>query len=128
MGKQMTLNQKLNTIREIVDIEICDDMDSIIGKGTQLSGIIGLTAECKAQAKKEVEIARLKALDEIRDSGFSPTIMMKALDARCADELAAFTYADRLNAAVTHQMDLLRTIISYRKEEMSNERVNHFAP
>lgn len=123
----MTLNEKLNVIRKVVDTELCEDIDSAIGLATQISGIIGLSAECKAQAKKQLELARLRALQELRGEDYPPSIMSKAMDSHCSSELATYEYADRLNAAITHQLDMIRTIISYRKEEMANERVNHFA-
>lgn len=120
----MTLNEKLNSIRKIVDMEIADDVESVMGKAQAISGIIGLSAECKAQAKKQLELARLKALSELQNKDYSPSVTLKAIDAHCADELAAYDYSDRLNAGITHQLDLLRTTISYRKEEIASERLN----
>lgn len=120
----MTLNEKLNAIRKIIDIDCADDIESIMGKGNQLNGIIGLSAETKAQAKKSLEVARLKALTQLEDKKFSPTVMIRAIDSHCSDELAAYEYADRLNAAITHQIDYIRTRISYEKSERENERFN----
>lgn len=124
----MNLNEKLNHIRSIVDTELCEDVESALGLASQISSVIGLSAECKASAKKKLELARLRAMQELRGEDYPPSIMSKAIDAHCSDELAVYEYADRLNAAITHQLDIIRTIISYRKEEMANERVNHFAP
>lgn len=122
----MTLNEKLNSIRKIIDMEIVDDIESVMGKANAISGVIGLSAECKAQAKKQLELARMKAFIELEGRQISPSVQLKMIDAHCSDELAAYEYADRLNAGITHQLDLLRTTISYRKEEMANERINNF--
>lgn len=120
----MTLNEKLNHIRKVLDIELCQDIESIMGKATQISGVYGLSAECKAQAKKLLELARLRALNELEGKTLPPSILSKAIDAHCSEELAAYEYADRLCASVSHQSDLIRSMISYEKEERNREMFN----
>lgn len=117
----MNLNQKLNAIRALLDTDVKDvDMDSIKNKGLSLTQMIGLSAECKAEARKNLEKARLTAIKALRDDGITPSVLMKMVDGSCADELSAFEYADRLNAGITHQLDFLRSVISLHKQEMQS--------
>lgn len=113
----------MESIREALDMVIADDIDSIIGKGVTLSGLIGLSAECKAQSKKMLELARLRAFHELEGKKLPPSVFIKTIDMYCSEELSNYEYADRLNAAITHEMDLLRSILSYRKEELRNEMI-----
>ena len=46
------------------------------------------------------------------------TIMRELLAKDCAEESRLLKLADRLNSTVTHQMDSIRTLISYEKESM----------
>lgn len=117
----MTLNPKLNSIRALIDLDVTGvDIDSVVEKGKSLAQMIGLSAECKAIARKELERKRLMAIAEIQTRGYSPSVMLRVADAMCADELAAFEYADRLNAGITHQLDYYRSVISLHKTELEN--------
>lgn len=119
--RELTLTSKLNSIRALIDVDITGvDIDSVIEKGKSLAQMIGLSAECKAQARKELEKKRLMAIAEIQAKDYSPSVMLKVADAMIADELAAFEYADRLNAGITHQLDFYRSVISLHKTELEN--------
>lgn len=117
----MTLKDKLNSIRALIDADVTGvDIDSLVEKGKQLSQMIGLSAECKAASKKELENARIGAIISIENKGYSPSVLLKIADAMCADEIAQYEYADRLNAGITHQLDYYRTVISLHKTELEN--------
>lgn len=117
----MTLAEKLNAIREAIDVDIVGlDIDSVVEKGKSLSQLIGLSAECKAIARKNLESARLSAIQKLLEDRLSPSVMLKMADAMCADQYQKFEYADRLNAGITHQLDYYRTVISLYKTELEN--------
>jgi len=118
----ITLETKLKSIREVIDVEIpLDDINAVLIKGNQLEALIGLSAECKAQALKRVSLKKLEKLNELQDQDLAPSVLMKAIDLHAAEEDALFQYADRVNAAVTHELDYMRTLISYYKEEKKQE-------
>jgi len=116
------LETKLKSIREVIDIEIPQgDIDAILGKGNQLEALIGLSAECKAHALKRLSLKKLEKLNELQGQELAPSVLIKAIDLNAAEEDALFQYADRINAAVTHELDYMRTLISYYKEEKKQE-------
>lgn len=113
-----TLKEKLDFIRESIDKDLTGCVvDNVVEHGKQLAQLIGLSAECKATARRRLEIARGAALMQYKDYK-QATIVMKLVDADCADELHDFEYADRLNAGITHQLDYYRTVISLHKTEL----------
>jgi hypothetical protein len=119
VNSQPSLKDKLNSIRSLVDADVRDvDITCVIDKGLQLTQMIGLSSECKAEAKKEVENALLAAIIKIENNKYPPSVMLKIANAMCADELDIFEYADRLNAGITHQLDYLRSVISLHKTEL----------
>jgi DNA-binding XRE family transcriptional regulator len=117
----MTLKDKLNSIRILIDADVSGvDIDNLVEKGKQLSQMMGLSAECKAEARKDLENARLAAIIQIENKKYPPSVMLKIAEAMCADELEIFEYSDRLNAGITHQLDYYRTVISLHKTELEN--------
>lgn len=117
----MTLTDKLEAIRKAIDVDIVGlDIDSVVEKGKSLSQLIGLSAECKALARKNLEDARLIAIQKLLTDKHGPMILLKMADAMCSKELKIYEYADRLNAGITHQLDYYRTVISLYKTELEN--------
>lgn len=96
------------------------DIDTVQEVGKRLASLMGLSAECMASARRRMEVARLKAFKELEGRGYSPSVMLKMAEANISMESATYEYADRLNAAITHQIDYFRTLISLYKSEMEN--------
>lgn len=119
----MNLKEKMKAIRDLLDVNTVEvDTDSVANHAQQLAAMIGLSAECKADARKELEWARLKAMNRATQLKISPSILSKRIEAECAEEVRDFEYADRLNAGIVHKLDTLRTIISLRKQELENSK------
>lgn len=117
----MKLAEKLESIRNCIDADVTGcDIETILEKGKELSQLIGLSAECKAEARKALERRRLIEIQFLQVEKIPPSVMLKMADAQCADELAVFEYADRLNAGITHQLDFYRSVISLHKTELEN--------
>lgn len=118
----MTLSEKLKSIRDLLDVNTADvDTDSVANHAQDLAAMIGLSSECKAEARKRMEEARLIALKAlIGDKKITPSILLKMADGAIAEELKVFEYADRINAGISHKLDLMRSIISLRKTELEN--------
>lgn len=104
----------LDTNTEGVDISVIQEV------GKRLAALMGLSAQCMASAKKRMEVARLKAFHGLADKGYPPSVMLKMAEAEIGLETATYEYADRLNAAITHQLDYFRTLISLHGKELEN--------
>lgn len=119
-----TLKEKLDSIRAALDADVTGvDISSVLDKGKALAQLIGLSAECKAEAKRRLETARAVALMKY-PSVKSPMIVLKLVESDCADELKDYEYADRLNAGITHQLDFYRSVISLHKAELETSLRN----
>jgi hypothetical protein len=117
---EANLRRDLASIRAILDTQIEDCDESIIQeKIMQLTQICGLAAQCKGSAKKLLELARLKAMLEM-GTDYTGNLAMTFINSKCANELGLFEYADRINASLTHNIDGLRSVLSYRKSELEN--------
>jgi len=115
----MTLKENLAFIRDAIDKNVTGcDIETIVEHGKELASLIGLSAECKAMAKRDLEKARVFALASLSGKKITPSVLLKMMDSECADEIHDLEYADRLNAGITHQLDYYRTLISLHKTEL----------
>lgn len=115
------IEAKLKAIRLVVDTDVTGcDIDTVVEQGKKLSAMMGLSAECMAAAQKHLQFARRKAIKSMEGEGHQASILVKLADGECGLELATYEYADRLNAAISHQLDYYRTVISLYKSELEN--------
>lgn len=111
----------LKAIREVLDIDTTNcEIDDVVNAGKKLSSLAGLSAQCMGAARKRLERARLNALRNLQDKNLGASVMLKTVEAECGEELALYDYADRINAAITHQLDFYRSVISLHKSELEN--------
>lgn len=110
----------LNAIRKAIDADIVDvDIDAQKNKMIALTQLIGLSAECNASAKKILLKKELEVLSGI-DSEVAPSRVTKMINAQCFEEAALLEYSDRLNSALIHSIDAIRSVLSLYKSELEN--------
>jgi hypothetical protein len=121
MKTQAEITSALNAIRTCIDIDVVGAIiEDIQNKCLSLTQLMGLSAETTASAKKllgekEIEVFTLKNLEKL-----PPSNAMKLLKSYCAQEIATLEYAERLNSALIHTIDALRSTMSLYKTEMQN--------
>lgn len=114
-----TLREKMIAIRDLLDVDTKElAIPSLVAHGQDLAAMIGLSAEVKSEARRNLETTRLAALKGLNDNKVATSIIMKMADGACADQHAQLEYADRLNAGITRQLDFIRTVISLHKTEL----------
>lgn len=112
-------NEKVNAIRVAIELEIDkDNLDELISKINRLINLIGLSAEVKARAIKDLRTAELIAYAKYKSEKLSPNVMKIVIDGETAEQKAKLEYVDRLNAGIAHALDGLRTIVSLKKTEL----------
>lgn len=120
MKSQDEIVKALNSIRETVDADVIDlDIDMVRNKLLKLTQLTGLSAEAQASAKKLLSQKELEVMLSL-DKNMAPSKAHKMLSAMCFEQQAVFEYADRLNSAIVHSIDGLRSILSLYKSELEN--------
>lgn len=110
----------LNAIRAAVDADIIDvDIDAQKNKMIALTQLIGLSAEAKASAKKILLRKELEVLSGL-DKELAPSVMTRRINSECYEEAALLEYSDRLNSALIHCIDAIRSVLSLYKTEVTN--------
>ncbi|MCW3466529.1 hypothetical protein [Chitinophaga nivalis] len=96
---------------------------SLIDLSGQLAAWLAFTGEQMAICKKIWRAATAKAYDSYvfsklaHDISISPSMANKYAGAKSGDEEAQYEFCERVNRAIVHTIDLLRTCISALKAE-----------
>lgn len=102
-----------------VDMAIITDLTE---KMDRLQVLDSLSAECMREAKKQSKAKMRDELMQHHDIGKMSISHLKMLvDAATGEEQGREVYADRINAAIHHTVDGLRTMISLYKTQLSTE-------
>jgi hypothetical protein len=113
--------RNLNAIREVLDSDVMDaDIETQKNKLIKLTQLTGLAAESKALAQKLLNMKELEVIKENEGSGITASVLVKKINAECYEEGALLVYADRINSALSHSIEGLRSVVSLYKSELEN--------
>jgi len=119
----MNIFEEAKQIQDYLDITCSDNPEEIQERIRTIMSYISRTGFLLAEAKK---ILRLKKATEIsntiihiaKEQCLSAKVQNTLIDSIAEDESYLVDLIDRLNAACTHQVDGLRSLLSYSKEEL----------
>jgi predicted RNase H-like nuclease len=119
----MTLLEETDQIQAYLDITCSENPDEIQERIRGIMPYISRTGFMLAEAKK---LLRKKKASEIsntiiaiaKEQCLSAKVQNTMIDSIAENEAYLVDRLDRLNAACTHQVDALRSLLSYNKEEL----------
>lgn len=119
----MTLQEEAQKIQDYLDIECSENPEEVLERIRAIMPYISRTAFMLAEAKKAL---RRKKASEIsntiiniaKEQCLSAKVQNTLIDSIAEEEAYLVDWLDRLNAAATHQVDALRSILSYEREQL----------
>lgn len=78
-----------------------------------------LLAEAKFQQDGLINAGLLQAMENGLDKKLSPSLITKFVSSNAKEINYLVNWADRINASATHQLDAIRSIVSYKKAELN---------
>ena len=123
MNSLETLQERAFEIQKYLEIECSNSPEEIRERMNILMAYIATSGELLAQAKR---LLRSKKSQEIsktiiaiaKESHLSASVQNALLDSICEEENYLVDLLDRINRSATHQLDGLRSLLSYEKEAM----------
>lgn len=112
------LEKEALRIDQFLQITVTDDPSAIMDRGNELSVELARTGKMKADAKYWLTLAENKSIVHYAGIFQSAMVIKEAARTDNAYEIYLFNFIDRLNATCTHQLDWVRSLLSYSKEEM----------
>ena len=117
------IETNLKTVRDCIEMQVgTDDIAGALEKLNKLIILQGLQADNHSKAKKAYLEAQVKVLDDLAGGDMRASIMMKAIEAHCAEQSMQFTYAERLSAGLSNAIEGMRSVVSTMKTEMMQSK------
>ena len=118
------IKKELTDIQNFLEITMSEDANEAVVRGNDLSVYMARTGKLVADAKhhrdQKLRSEMIKEYQKLLD--FPASVAVKYTDTLVENETYLMTWATRLNASCTHQLDWCRTLISKAKAEMQSFR------
>lgn len=119
----MTIQQEAQQIQEYLDIECSENPEEVLERIRAIMPYISRTAYLLAEAKRAYRRKKATEIGETivkiaKEQFLSAKAQNALLDSIAEEEAYLVDWLDRLNAAATHQVDALRSILSYEREQL----------
>lgn len=100
-----------------------DDPEALVNRATHIASIMATTGKMLADAKywrdKAMKESILTQLKDAKRSGIPASIMNELIKADCRDLNYLVNWIEQSDKDCKYQIELLRTLISLRKQEMA---------
>lgn len=117
------MKEEAQKIQDFLDITVSSDPAELVDRIATLMTYISRSGEMYAHAKM---LLRAKKTSEIsktiiniaKENCLSASVQNALLDSICDEEAFMVDWLERINRSCTHQLDGLRSLLSYEKEQM----------
>jgi hypothetical protein len=117
------MKDEAQEIQNFLDVTVSNDPAEIINRIGTLMSYLSRSGEMYARAK---QVLRAKKTTEIsktilniaKEQCLSASVQNALLDSICEEEAFMVDWLERINRTCTHQLDALRSLLSYEKEQM----------
>ena len=117
------IKKEATEIQAYLDIIVSDVPEEIQERISTLMSFMSRSGQMLAQAKKTLRAKKTteinKTIISIAKQGhLSATVQNALLDSICEEESYLVDWLDRINRSCTHQIDGLRSLLSFEKESL----------
>jgi hypothetical protein len=117
------LKIKADKMQSFLEQKAIDQEEGLIDRLELLQVLLAQSGNYLAEAKYLLDLRKndsiTQSLKEALAGDWSTTIIHKKIDALCREENFLVNRFDRINSSAVHQIDALRSILSYRKAQMN---------
>ena len=118
-----TLLLKAEKFQKYLEEKPGTEADDLIERASLLSILIAKSGQCLADAKyiqdEIVNGAIMEAIQNFYSEKLSPSTVNKFVTTAAKEANYLVNWLDRINATATHQLEGIRSMLSYRKAEMT---------
>lgn len=120
-------SEELNNMQQYLEITVSDDPNEISERLSSIAVYMARTGYLLAEAKMELDQARVSAYStHIGTIGKLPATVSKMFIESVTDQQNRLVnWVDRLNSTCIHQGDILRTLLSFQKENLKLTRTGY---
>jgi hypothetical protein len=117
------MKEEANKIQDYLNITVSNDPAELVDRIANLMTYMARSGEMLAQAKKLLRARKTTEISKTiiaiaKEQCLSATVQNALLDSICEDEAFMVDWLERINRTCTHQIEGLRSLLSYEKEQM----------
>ncbi len=120
MSDSVTLAKEVDQIYTFIKLGLDRDPQGLMAELDTRGQYLARSAEIVADAQILLDKKRGEVAEKHLGTEESWNIVKHVIEAQCSDEKKLYVLAERLNATLCHQMDGIRTLLSFAKEELRN--------
>lgn len=115
--------KEAETIQNYLDITVSNIPEEMVERISTLMSYMSRSGSMLALAKKDLRAKKTLEISKTiikiaKASHLSATVQNALLDSICEEESFLVDWIERINRGCVHQIDGLRSLLSYEKEEM----------
>lgn len=118
-NKYDSLKKEYSDIYEYVTTEYSEEPAVLMDRITRLCIYLARTSKMNADAQYLLMLKTELVLKDPKLTEYSPSIQKSYIASSCKKEQHLVTCIERLNASITHQLDALRSQLSFIKTELT---------
>ena len=117
------LKTEAKAIQDYLDITVSSDPPELVERITTLMTYMARSGEMLAEAKKKLRAKKTSEINKTiisiaKEQCLSASVQNALLDSICEDEAFLVDWLERINRSCTHQIDGLRSLLSFEREQM----------
>lgn len=116
----MKIDKDIKEIQDYITEQLVNDPVTLQDRLLKLSQYIGWVAELKSRAQEELEMAIGNATEKLLSGNYQWAVLNNLIKGKVAKENARVVQLDRIGSAISHQIDAIRSVVSFAKEELKN--------
>lgn len=117
------LTEKATKFQSFLEVKFGNEPDELLERIQHLAILVAQSGQCLAEAKQHQDAvingAIGEAIEKMYNEKLSASTINQFVRTAAKDQNYLVNWLDRINATATHQLDAIRTIISYRKSEFN---------
>lgn len=123
MTRYEKIEKEVSEMQSYLEIECSDNPEEVLERLKRINVYQARSGYMLAEAKKMYRQKRASEISETivaiaKENYLSATAQNALLDSIAQDEAYLVDMLDRINATCKHQQDVLRSILSYEKEQL----------
>lgn len=117
-----TLKEKAEKMQAFLETQSGNEPNELIDRAEKLNILVAQSGKMLADAEwyrdEMVNSAIMKSIKEAMEEKLSATVLNQYIKTAARDYNFLVRWIDRINVTATHQIDSVRSLLSYRKAEM----------
>ena len=123
MPDTLKLTEEINNLYEGVKGGIDRTPEGLIAELDFRCQWLARSAEILADCQIILDKKRGEVAEQYINTEQSWNIVKSVIESKCADEKKLFCLAEKLNSTLVHQGDMIRSLLSYEKEQSKMNRM-----